>query len=125
MIRRPRGTTRNDTLFPYKTLFLSSAANANANAVHATSPVLCMLWLKAFHLFFVIAWFVGLFYLPRLFVYHVEVRNSSEHQRSCLMERRLYTMTTNGMIGTWLLGIATLRQAQAIYMQTGRQAAEW
>src|SRR3546814_1680355 len=88
MIRRPRGTTRNDTLFPYKTLFLSSAANANANAVHATSPVLCMLWLKAFHLFFVIAWFVGLFYLPRLFVYHVEVRNSSEHQRFCLMERR-------------------------------------
>ncbi|HEY9544586.1 MAG TPA: protoporphyrinogen oxidase HemJ [Solimonas sp.] len=78
-----------------------------------------MLWLKAFHLFFVIAWFVGLFYLPRLFVYHVEVRNSSEHQRFCLMERRLYTMTTIGMIGTWLLGIATLMSAPEIYMKAG------
>src|SRR3546814_14640781 len=76
-----------------------------------------MLWLKAFHLFFVIAWFVGLFYLPRLFVYHVEVRNSSEHQRFCLMERRLYTMTTIGMIGTWLLGIATLMSAPELYMK--------
>src|SRR3546814_10700713 len=78
-----------------------------------------MLWLKAFHLFFVIAWFVGLFYLPRLFVYHVEVRNSSEHQRLCLMERRLYTMTTLGLTGTWLPGIATLLSAPAIYMNAG------
>ena len=34
-----------------------------------------MLWLKAFHLFFVITWFAGLFYLPRLFVYHTEARD--------------------------------------------------
>lgn len=78
-----------------------------------------MLWFKAFHLFFVIAWFVGLFYLPRLFVYHTEISNPGEHQRFCVMERRLYTMTTIGMIGTWILGIATLMTAPEIYMKAG------
>lgn len=78
-----------------------------------------MLWFKAFHLFFVIAWFVGLFYLPRLFVYHVDVREPSEHERFCMMERRLYTMTTIGMIGTWIFGIATLLSAPEIYMKSG------
>lgn len=78
-----------------------------------------MLWFKAFHLFFVIAWFVGLFYLPRLFVYHVGISNPSEHQRFCLMERRLYGITTIGMIGTWILGIATLMTAPDIFMKAG------
>lgn len=78
-----------------------------------------MLWLKAFHLFFVVAWFAGLFYLPRLFVYHVDVNHPDEHQRFCVMERRLYAMTTVGMIGTWIFGLATLFAGPEIYMKMG------
>jgi len=78
-----------------------------------------MLWLKAFHLFFIVAWFVGLFYLPRLFVYHVDVNHPDEHQRFCVMERRLYAMTTIGMIGTWIFGLTTLFAGPDIYMKAG------
>jgi len=51
------------------------------------------LWLKAFHIIFVVAWFAGLFYLPRLFVYHCDVRDVTEDDRFKLMERRLYLFT--------------------------------
>lgn len=48
---------------------------------------------KAFHLFGVIAWMAGLFYLPRLFVYHAGVAHESESaQLFCTMERRLYNI---------------------------------
>jgi protoporphyrinogen IX oxidase len=67
-----------------------------------------MLWIKAVHLFFVVAWFAGLFYLPRLFVYHCDVRDEEGHARFCTMERRLYVMTSIGMVGTWVFGIWTL-----------------
>ncbi|MFT4045809.1 MAG: CopD family protein [Solimonas sp.] len=77
------------------------------------------LWLKVFHVFFVIAWFVGLFYLPRLLVYHVNVGDEAGHERFVMMERRLYTMTTIGMIGTWLLGIALLLSGPEIYLKAG------
>ena len=77
------------------------------------------LWLKAFHIFFVIAWFVGLFYLPRLFVYHVDASDAATQARFCTMERRLYTMTTIGMIGTWALGVALLLSGPEIYMKAG------
>ncbi|QHS11035.1 protoporphyrinogen oxidase HemJ [Sinimarinibacterium sp. NLF-5-8] len=77
-----------------------------------------MLWIKAFHLFFVIAWFVSLFYLPRLMVYHVSTADGAGHDRFCLMEKRLYTMGTIGMIGTWVLGLALLMNTPA-FMQMG------
>jgi putative membrane protein len=64
-----------------------------------------MLWIKALHVFFVVAWFAGLFYLPRLFVYHCEARSAEELNRFCVMERRLYTITTIGMLGTWIFGV--------------------
>lgn len=67
-----------------------------------------MLWIKAFHILFVVAWFAGLFYLPRLFVYHVDTRDEVGHARFCLMEKRLYGLTTIAMIGTWVFGIWTL-----------------
>lgn len=41
-----------------------------------------ILWLKAFHVFFMVAWFAGIFYLPRLFVYHAENNASSKQERS-------------------------------------------
>lgn len=48
-----------------------------------------MLWLKAFHLVFLISWFAGLFYLPRLFVYHAMSEDKISHQRFLIMERKL------------------------------------
>ncbi len=67
-----------------------------------------MLWLKAFHVIFVVSWFAGLLYLPRLFVYHTEVTDQLAHNRFCIMEKRLYTISLIAMIGTWVFGIATL-----------------
>ena len=70
-----------------------------------------MLWLKAFHVIFVVAWFAGLFYLPRLFVYHVDTRDQAGHERFAVMERKLYGLSLIAMIGTWVFGIATLLSA--------------
>ena len=64
-----------------------------------------MLWIKAFHIIFMVTWFAGLFYLPRLFVYHCTTRQAAERERFCLMERRLYVMTHIGAGGTILFGL--------------------
>jgi putative membrane protein len=67
-----------------------------------------MLWLKSFHIIAMVAWFAGLFYLPRLFVYHADIPASDQtgYQRFCTMERRLFwgIMTPSAII-TLLLGI--------------------
>lgn len=68
-----------------------------------------MLWLKAFHIIFMVTWFAGLFYLPRLFVYHALTEDTPSHERFKVMERKLYYgITTPGAIvtvglGLWLL----------------------
>jgi putative membrane protein len=49
-----------------------------------------MLWLKAFHIIFVVSWFAGLFYLPRLFVYHAQAADAPSNERFKVMERKLY-----------------------------------
>jgi putative membrane protein len=49
-----------------------------------------MLWIKAFHVVFVVTWFAGLFYLPRLFVYHVMAEDKTSIERFKVMERKLY-----------------------------------
>jgi putative membrane protein len=49
-----------------------------------------MLWLKSFHIIFVVAWFAGLFYLPRLFVYHAQAEDTVSRERFKVMERKLY-----------------------------------
>ena len=49
-----------------------------------------MLWVKALHIVFVVSWFAGLFYLPRLFVYHAEAKDAVSNERFKLMERKLY-----------------------------------
>ncbi len=51
------------------------------------------LWFKAFHITFVVAYFAGLFYLPRLFVYHADAKDTISHDRFVVMERRLYGLT--------------------------------
>lgn len=49
-----------------------------------------MIWLKALHLISMVAWFAGLFYLPRLFVYHAMARDALSLERFCTMERKLF-----------------------------------
>ncbi len=53
-----------------------------------------MLWVKAFHIIFVISWFAGLFYLPRLFVNHAMEINKDALSRLMLMEQKLYRFMT-------------------------------
>jgi len=64
-------------------------------------------WTKAFHVIAVIAWMAGTFYLPRLYVYHCELRpGSDESERFKVMERRLLKQINNpAMIATWVLGM--------------------
>jgi protoporphyrinogen IX oxidase len=63
-------------------------------------------WLKAFHLIFMVTWFAGLFYLPRLFVYHAMTADAVSIERFKIMERKLYWgITTPGMILTLVFGI--------------------
>ena len=49
-----------------------------------------MLWTKTFHIVFVVTWFAGLFYLPRLFVYHAQAEDEIGRERFKIMERKLY-----------------------------------
>ncbi len=67
-----------------------------------------ILWMKAFHIVFVVTWFAGLFYLPRLFVYHAQASDPNEHARLCVMERRLMIMTHIGATLSFIFGLATL-----------------
>jgi putative membrane protein len=67
-----------------------------------------MLWLKALHVVFVVTWFAGLFYLPRLFVYHAEATEAVVRERLKVMERRLLVMTHIGAVMTAVFGLATL-----------------
>lgn len=67
-----------------------------------------MLWIKSFHVIFMVSWFAALFYLPRLFVYHCEVDDEAGHARFCVMERKLYGIGLIAMIGTWVFALALL-----------------
>ena len=64
-----------------------------------------MLWWKAFHIIFVVAWFAGLFYLPRLFVYHASTSDAPGDERFKTMERRLFIMMTIGAVGSLFTGL--------------------
>ncbi|MCX4190351.1 protoporphyrinogen oxidase HemJ [Methylophaga sp. OBS3] len=77
-----------------------------------------MLWVKAFHLIFIVTWFASLFYLPRLFVYHAQTEDAAGNARFKIMERKLYRgiMTPSAILtvifGGWLLSfydLATLK----------------
>ena len=77
-----------------------------------------MLWLKAFHVVFVVTWFAGLFYLPRLYVYHVATREPEGRARFELMERRLFAIMSIGALGTVAFG-AALITAAPLYLSFG------
>jgi putative membrane protein len=70
-----------------------------------------MLWLKALHIVFMVTWFAGLFYLPRLFVYHVSATDSVGRDRFQIMERRLFAIMTLGALLTIGFGLAMLWRA--------------
>lgn len=67
-----------------------------------------MLVLKAFHIVFMVTWFAGLFYLPRLFVYHAQTSDELSLERFAVMERRLFVMMTIGATLTAAFGISML-----------------
>lgn len=65
------------------------------------------LWIKAFHIMAVISWMAGLFYLPRIFVYHAERKNLPEPVQSFeIMEKKLLrVIMTPAMIAAWAAGL--------------------
>lgn len=65
-----------------------------------------MLWVKALHLIFMVTWFAGLFYLPRLFVYHAMSDDQISNDRFKIMERKLFFgIMTPGLILTLVFGV--------------------
>lgn len=77
-----------------------------------------MLWLKAFHVIAVVTWFAGLFYLPRLFVYHADAKDTISVERFQIMERRLFAIMTIGGTLAALFGVSMIVTAPA-YLQMG------
>jgi putative membrane protein len=77
-----------------------------------------MLWLKAFHIIGVVAWFAGLFYLPRLYVYHADAQDPISTQRFIIMERRLFIIMTIGASIAVVFGAAMLIESPA-YLSMG------
>jgi protoporphyrinogen IX oxidase len=92
---------------------------------------LIMLWIKAFHVIFVICWFAGIFYLPRLFVYHAMATDSISNERFKVMERKLYRgiMTPTAVLailtGAALLAMSwsTFAEARWLHAKLGLVAA--
>jgi putative membrane protein len=78
-------------------------------------------WLKAFHIIGFVAWFAGLFYIFRLYVYHVENRDKPEITRLLeVMERRLYRgICWPAMVFTAAFGVALFAQMPGFYIKQG------
>lgn len=75
------------------------------------------LWLKALHIAFMVTWFAGLFYLPRLFIYHAQANDAVSRERFTVMERRLFAIMTIGALLTTVFG-ASLIIANQMLLQT-------
>src|SRR5690606_10220181 len=81
---------------------------------------LIMLWIKAFHIISVVTWFSALFYLPRLFVYHVASEDQLSRERFKTMERKLYRgIATPSMIATLIFGVWLSHLHWSYYSQSG------
>jgi putative membrane protein len=76
-----------------------------------------MLWLKALHVVFVVTWFAGLFYLPRLYVYHTVTTDTPGLQRFVAMERRLFFIMSVGAVLAVLFGTAMIVAAPGYLAQ--------
>lgn len=85
-----------------------------------------MLIIKAFHIIAMVAWFAGLFYLPRLFVYHAQTKDKLSTDRFKIMERRLYyAITWPAAIATTVLGIWLLYFNPGYYLKAGWMHAKF
>ena len=78
-----------------------------------------MLWIKAFHIIFVVCWFAGIFYLPRLFVNHAMTDSDAVKQQLCIMERKLYRFMTPLAILALLFGILLMAGNWTYYAHQG------
>ena len=78
-----------------------------------------MLWIKALHIFFVMAWMAGVFYLPRIFVNLAMETNEVSTQRLLTMARKLYRFSM------WLSVFAVVFGAVLVYMQYGARMPGW
>ena len=67
-----------------------------------------MLWIKALHLVFVISWFAGLFYLPRIFVNLAQVSDTAARERLLLMARKLYRFMAMLVVPALVFGVILL-----------------
>ncbi|MCL1622969.1 protoporphyrinogen oxidase HemJ [Moraxella sp. Tifton1] len=78
------------------------------------------LYIKAFHIIAMVCWFAGIFYLPRLFVYHAMSDDAVSQQRFIIMERKLYRGIMNpAMITTWTLGLSMVIMGWDVYKNQG------
>jgi protoporphyrinogen IX oxidase len=80
-----------------------------------------MLWVKGLHIIFMVTWFAGLFYLPRLFVYHADARDEISHARFLVMERKLFAIMTIGAVLTAVFGVWML----AAYAWSAYHSSGW
>lgn len=80
-----------------------------------------MLYVKAFHIIFMVTWFAGLFYLPRLFVYHLESHDEQSHQRFCTQEKKLSILMSIGAAITVILGLWLMVE----YIKSGATPTGW
>ncbi|WP_217477323.1 protoporphyrinogen oxidase HemJ [Stutzerimonas stutzeri] len=78
------------------------------------------MWLKALHIVAIVCWFAGLFYLPRLFVYHAMSEDAISRERFQVMERKLYRgIMMPSMIATLLLGAGMIALNPALFSSGG------
>jgi len=83
-------------------------------------PVMLYLWLKALHIVAIVCWFAGLFYLPRLFVYHAMSEDQVSRERFQVMERKLYRgIMMPSMIATLLFGIGMIAMNPGLFATGG------
>jgi len=75
-----------------------------------------MLWLKAFHIIFVVCWFAGLFYLPRIFVYYAASEHAVVRTQLAVMAHKLYRFVTPFMVIAIALGLAMLALNPQYYL---------
>ena len=78
-----------------------------------------MLWLRALHIIFVVCWFAGLFYLPRIFVYYAASEHPETRQQLAVMARKLYRFVTPFMVLAIVFGIGMISLAPNYYLNAG------
>ena len=96
--------------YPAATYAVSAPALPGVLSKNPTGRIarVLFLWLKALHIVFVVTWFAGLFYLPRLFIYHAAATDSVSVERFIVMERRLFGIMTIGAALAALFGLSML-----------------